>query len=384
MLDSWVMFGVAALLLRAGFALYAAGISRSKNTISCLFRATVEIAAGVLAFWLLGSAIHGSWREIAHPMGSTAMFLAAIFLIGPAVVSGATLERGKAIVGIVAAILLPGFLIPFGWKLLQWNWLISRGFVDEAGAIFIHVSAGLFAIVAAIAIGPRLGKYNRDGSTNVILGHNLPLASGGILLIFSMWPAYVGALAGADSASAGFNALLAAAGAVVAAAVYCVVRYGRSDVFLVFAGLLGGLVAITAGADLLTPSEAVAIGAVAGIIVPYAVVRLDMFWKIDDPAGGIAIHLVGGIWSAVAIAALAPGNWEMRLRRLGVEGIGLGIIVAFSLVVSCLVFFILRATTGLRVSEADEFEGMDLAKYDLNAYPDFQQTTIKSYHLREM
>ncbi len=263
------------------------------------------------------------------------MFLAAIFLVGPAVVSGATLERGKAIVGILAAVLLPGFLIPFGWKLLQCNWLVSRGFVDEAGATFIHVSAGLFAAVAAIAIGPRLGKYNRDGSTNVILGHNLPLASGGILLIFAMWLPYVAGFA-ANGADAAFNALLAAAAGVVAAAIYCIVRYGRSDVFLVFAGLLGGLVAITAGADLLTPSEAVAIGAVAGIIVPYAVVRLDMFWKIDDPAGGIAIHLIGGIWSAVAVAALAPGNWEMRLRRLGAEGIGLGIIIVLALVVSCL------------------------------------------------
>jgi Amt family ammonium transporter len=383
MLDSWVMFGVAALLLRAGFALYAAGISRSKNTISCLFRSTVEIAAGVLAFWLIGGAIHGSWREIAHPMGSAAMFLTAIFLIGPAVVSGAMLERGKAIVGIVVAILLPGFLIPFGWKLLQWNWLVNRGFVDEAGAAFIHVSAGLCAAVAAIAIGPRLGKYNRDGSTNVILGHNLPLASGGILLIFAMWLPYIAGFA-ANGADAAFNALLAAAAGVVAAAIYCIVRYGRSDVFLDFAGLLGGLVAITAGADLLTPSEAVAVGAVAGVIVPYAVVRLDMFWKIDDPAGGIAIHLIGGIWSALAIAALAPGSWESRLRRVGAEGIGLGIIVLLALIVSCLVFFILRATVRLRVSEANEFEGMDLAEYDLNAYPDFQQTTIKSYHLREM
>jgi Amt family ammonium transporter len=383
MLDSWVMLGVAALLLRIGFALYSAGISRSKNTISCLFRATVEVAAGVLAFWLIGDAIHGSWREIASPTGPAAMFLAAVFLIGPAVVSGATLERGKAIVGIAGAVLLPGFLIPLGWRLVQWNWLTSRGFVDEAGATFIHVSAGLCAAVAVIAIGPRLGKYNRDGSTNVILGHNLPLALGGILLIFAMWIPYVAGFA-SNGPDAAFNALLAAAGAVVAAAIYCAIRYGRSDVFLVFAGVLGGLVAITAGADLLTPSQAVAVGAVAGVIVPFAVVRLDMVWKIDDPAGGIAIHLVGGIWSALAIAALGPGSWDVRLHRLAAEGIGLGIVMALALIVSGLVFFILRATVGIRVPETDELEGMDLAKYDLNAYPDFQQTTIKSYHLREM
>jgi Amt family ammonium transporter len=383
MLDSWVIFGVAALLLRTGFALYAAGISRSKNTISCLFRATVEIAAGILAYWLIGSAIHGSWHEIAHPMGSAALFLAATFLIGAAVVSGATLERGRAVVGIAAAILIPGILTPLTWKLLQSNWLVSRGFIDEAGATFIHVSAGLSAAVATIAVGPRLGKYNRDGSTNVIFGHNLPLAAGGILLIFTMWIPYVAGFA-ADGAVAAFNTVLAAAAGVVAAAIYCTIRYGRTDVFLVFAGLFGGLVAITAGADLLTPSRAVAVGAVAGIIVPYAVVKLDMFWKIDDPAGGIAVHVVGGIWSALAIAALAPGTWDMRIHRIGVEAIGIGIVAGLALVASCFVYFILRATVGVRVSEANELEGLDLAEHDLNAYPDFQQTMIKSYHLREM
>ncbi|HEX4053278.1 MAG TPA: hypothetical protein VHX86_03345 [Tepidisphaeraceae bacterium] len=383
MLDSWVMFGVAALLLRMGLALYTAGIARSKNTVSCLFRATVEIAVGILAYWLIGAAIHGSWREVAHPMGSTALFLAAIFLIGPAVVTGATLERCRANVGIAAAILMPGILIPLTWRLLQWNWLLNRGFIDEAGATFIHFSAGLAAAVAAIAVGPRTGKYNRDGSTNVILGHSVPLAWSGILLILTMWIAYVAGFANSE-AQAALNTVLAAAGAVVGAAVYCLIRYGRSDVFLVFAGLLGGLVSITAGADLLTPARAVAVGAVAGVIVPYALVKLDLFWKIDDPAGGIAIHGLGGIWSALAVAVLASGTWDQRIDRLGAELIGLGIVAALTLVASCVVFLLLRATVGVRVSEGDEFEGLDLAEHDLNAYPDFQQTMIKSYHLREM
>jgi Amt family ammonium transporter len=383
MLDSWVMFGVAALLLRAGFALCSAGISRSKNTISSLFRSTVEISVGILAYWLIGGAIHGSWHEIAHPTGSTSLFLAATFLIGPAVIAGATLERCRAIVGIASAILMPGIVIPLSWRLLQWNWLVNRGFIDEAGATFIHVSAGLAAAVAAIAVGPRIGKYNRDGSTNVILGHNLPLAYGGILLMFAMWIPYVAGFA-SYGAEAAFNTALAGAAAVVGATIYCAIRYGRSDIFLVVAGLLGGLVSITAGADLLTPSRAVAVGAVAGVIVPYAVVKLELFWKIDDPAGGIAVHALGGIWSALAIAVLAPGTLGQRIQRLGAEGIGLGIVVALALAASCLVFLVLRATVGIRVTEATEFEGLDLAEHDLNAYPDFQQTMIKSYHLREM
>lgn len=174
----------------------------------------------------------------------------------------------------------------------------------------------------------------------MILGHSVPLAWSGILLILTMWIAYVAGFAGSP-AQAALNTALAAAGAVVAAAVYCTIRYGRSDVFLVFAGLLGGLVSVTAGADLLTPARAVAVGAVAGTIVPYALVKLDLFWKIDDPAGGIAIHGLGGIFSALAVAVLAAGTWDQRIERLGAELIGLGIVAALTLAASCLVFFLL-------------------------------------------
>jgi ammonium transporter, Amt family len=384
MLDSWVIFALAAILLRAGLALYMAGISRSKNTISCLFRSTLEMAVGFLAYWLIGAAIIGGRQELARPTGSSALFLAAIFLIGPAVVSGATLERGRARVGMAAAILLTGILTPLEWRLLHhWNWLVNLGFLDEAGATFIHFSAGLAAIVAAIAVGPRIGKYNRDGSTNLILGHSMSLSWSGIVLTLAAWTAYVAGLAN-SGAEAALNAVLAASAAAVAATIYCTIRYGRSDVFLVFAGLLGGLVSITAGADQISSRSAIAIGAVAGVIVPCALVKLDLFWKIDDPAGGIAIHGLGGIFSALAVAALTPGTLGQRLQHLGANAIGLGIVAALSLTASCLVFFALRTMVGVRVSESTEYDGLDLAEHDLNAYPDFQQTMIKSYHLREM
>jgi Amt family ammonium transporter len=383
MIDPWVMLGVAAILLRIGYALYLAGISRSKNTVATLFRAIVEIAIGILAYAAIGAAIRGSWREIAHPMGSTALFLAAVYLIGPAIVSGATIERCKSNIGIASAVLMPGILTPLTWRLLQWNWLVNHGFVDEAGATFIHFSAALVALIAVAAVGPRMGKYNRDGSTNAIPGHNLPLTTGGAMLILAMWIPYVAGFA-SNWADAAFNAVLAGAAGVVAAFIYCSIRYGRQDVFLVYAGMLGGLVSITAGADLLNPVRAVLAGAVAGIIVPYAVVKLDMIWKIDDPAAGIAIHGLGGLWSAIAVAMLARGDWSRRLGRLGAAAAALAIVAALALAASALVFFLLRATVGVRPREADEFDGLDLSQYDLNAYPDFQQTTIKSYHLREM
>jgi Amt family ammonium transporter len=383
MIDLWVLFAVAALLLRAGFALNLAGISRSKNTISTLFRAIVEIAIGILAYWAIGVAIHGSWREIANPHGANALFIAATFLIGPAVIAGAALERSRTVVCIASAAMMPGIVTPLAWKILQSNWIVRTGFIDEAGATYIHFSAGVAAAVIALALGPRLGKYNRDGSTNALMGHNLPLAAMGILLIFIMWSPYVAGYA-VDGPQAALNAVLAGSAGLLAASIYCSVSYGRQDVFLVFAGMLGGLVSITAGADRLSPFAAVAAGAIAGIIVPYAIVRMDLLWKIDDPAGGIAIHGLGGVWSALAIAILAPGAWSQRAGRLCGEAVALVVVGVLTLAVAGIVFLILHATVGIRLRETDEFDGLDLSEFDLNAYPDFQQTTIKSYHLREM
>jgi Amt family ammonium transporter len=384
MIDPWLMLGAAALLLRAAFAIYVAGLSRSKNTASTLFRSVVEIAFGLLAWWAIGAAIHGSWQEIAHPVGSASLFIAATFLLPPAIVSGATVERSRSIVPIAAALLLPGLLTPILWKILQSNWLVTNGFIDEAGATFIHFSAGCAALVACIAVGPRIGKYNRDGSTNAIVAHNLPLASVGLLLIFIAWLPYVAGYASASPADAALNASLAAAAAVVAAFIYCAIRYGRQDIFLVYAALLGGLVSITAAPDLLTPSRAVFVGAVAGLIIPFAVVKLDMNFHVDDPAGGIAIHGIGGILGALAIALLQPGSFSQRFDHLGAQLIALIVVAVITLAAAGGVFFGLKLVTRIRCSEADEFEGLDLSEYDLNAYPDFQQTTIKSYHLREM
>ena len=245
-------------------------------------------------------------------------------------------------------------------------------------------SGGLAALVAALALGPRLGKYNRDGSTNAVLGHNHPLAAVGIFLILLMWIPYVVAFAPDNGEVAAFNAVLAASAGVVGAAIYCAIRYGRQDVFLVYAGMLGALVAISAGAGLVNPPIAAIIGAAAGVLIPYFAVKIDMVWKIDDPAGGIAIHGIGGILGAVAVALLLPGPTAQRIGRVEAAGVAIAAIGALTAGGAALVFFALRATVGIRVREADEFDGLDLAEYDLNAYPDFQQTTIKSYHLREM
>jgi len=384
MFDPWILPGVAALLLRAGFALYIAGISRSKNTISALFRVSIEIAIGILMFWAFGAAIRdGSWGELFNPRGANALFIGATYLVGPAIVAGAALERSRTIVCIAAALMMPGLLTPVVWKLLHCRWILQTGFVDEAGAVYTHFSAGIAAAVVAIALGPRLGKYNRDGSTNAVPGHNLPLVAVGVFVLLVMWIPYVAGYAEIQSRAA-LNAVLAAAAAMLAACVYCELNFGRQDVLLVYSGLMGGLVSVTAGADRIAPWAAVVTGVAAGMIVPWIVVRLDLVWKIDDPAGGITVHGVGGILSAIAVSVLAPGSIGDRANRLGGALAAMLVVGILTLVVSCAVFLTLRATTGIRVREADEIDGLDLSEFDLNAYPDFQQITIKSYHLREM
>jgi Amt family ammonium transporter len=383
MTERWVFLAAAALLLRCGFALYLAGISRSKNVVSALFRSVVEISAGILAYVVIGAAIGSSWREIGRASQPQAAFVAATFLIGPAVIAGAALERSRMAVGIGAAVLMAGVVSPLAERLLRWNWIAQSGFSDQAGAIFIHFAAAMGALVATLFIGPRVGKYNRDGSTNAIPGHNLPMAAMGILLIFVAWIGYAAGWAENPPAAA-MNVLLSASAGALAAALYCSVMFGRQDVLLVFAGLLAGLVSVTAGADRLLPVWAILAGALAGVLTPYAIVRLDLVWKVDDPGSGIAIHGLGGLLSALLVALLAPGAWSQRAGRLSAAIAALAIVGALALVLAGVMFAILRATIGIRVRESDEIEGLDLSEYDLNAYPDFQQTTIKSYHLREM
>jgi ammonium transporter, Amt family len=160
-------------------------------------------------------------------------------------------------------------------------------------------------------------------------------------------------------------------------------RYGKPDVIITLLGFLGGLVAISSGAGRISPPWAVLLGAVAGVLVPMSAIWIDLIGRIDDPAGVIAIHGVGAVWGTFATGLFLPGSAVHRLHQTGVQIIGIFACGLLSLIGSAALFLILRATVRLRASEAEEFEGLDLAEHDIGAYPDFQQNTIKSYHLRE-
>jgi ammonium transporter, Amt family len=242
----------------------------------------------------------------------------------------------------------------------------------------------LCAAIGAIVVGPRGGKYNQDGSTNLIPGHSFPMMAAGTFFIM------LGILAelagGADSLSQGeaiCNGLLAAAAAGLVAMIYGHYRYGITDVHLAVIGLLGGIVSVSAGAQDMPACAAAIIGAVAGFLVPWAVVQIDLKHKIDDPASSIGTYAVAGAWGMLAAGIFAPGTLMARLHQILIQLAALVAVATLSLIVLGMTWLIMRAVMPLRLGEADELDGGDLAELDVNAYPDFQQTTIKSYHLRE-
>jgi Amt family ammonium transporter len=394
-----VLLGAALLLMRVGQVLYATGLCRSKNAAGTAVRVLADACVAVLCFWAVGAAIllqrsNGVFGVDAglllgrHGMSGETFFYAAVVLVATGPVVGALAERSKFMVGLGASTLLAAFVVPIAGRWAWGGWLAQIGFRDVAGAAPVHVAAGACAAAGAMLLGPRTGKYNRDGSANMIPGHNIPMAAAGVLTMLVAWVPYVVGCAllhgGASTLLVEpMNVLLAAAAAGAAAMGLAQVRYGKPDIVLALTGILGGLVAISAAGGTVGTGSAVLIGGVAGVIVPLSTIGLDLLVHLDDPTATVSIHAVGGLWGLLAAALFAPVRFVDRLKLLGVQVAGALAVVALAGGLTFVLFAILRATVGLRLREADEYDGIDLAEHDIGAYPDFQQTMIKSYHLRE-
>jgi Amt family ammonium transporter len=399
-METIVLFGAGLLIVRAGQVLYAVGLCRSKNSAAAAVRGVADLCAAVLAFWAIGAAIlfqHHNGLLGINPnllLGWSGMtgrhfFYASVTLMASGVVGATMAERSKFLPPLIASVLVAAVLVPVaGHWVWENGWLARLGFFDVAGASVVHLSAGVCAAVGAAMLGARTGKYNRDGSANMIPGHNVPLAASGALVMFAAWFPYVigsAVVQGtvANTLEGPMNVLLAGAAGGAAAIGVAHARYGKPDVVLTLSGLLGGLVAISAAGGRVGSGAAVIIGAVAGVVVPLAAVSLDLLAHLDDPTAGVSIHAVGGLWGTLAVGIFSPGSFADRVTRFGVQALGSVAIVALAAGLSAALFAVLRATVGLRVKEADEYDGLDLAEHDIGAYPDFQQTMIKSYHLRE-
>ena len=396
----WVMLaGCLVFIMHLGFASLESGLTRQKNTINILFKNTMVISIGLLTYGLVGfnvmypgiaedtknyevlnlNSITKSItvEEVAEGIHAdltisyrgdytkyTDFFFQAMFAATCAtIVSGSVAGRVKLSSFLIFATCLLLFCYPVTgmWK-WGYGWLDDLGFVDFAGSTLVHSVGGWAALVMAWLVGPRLGKYNSDGSPNAIPGSNMPLVAVGVFLLWFGWFGFNGgSVLSADPAKTSLvlvtTAMAAAAGGLAAGIVSWAL--GKPDVTMALNGILAGLVGVTASADVVSIQGAVLIGAIAGVIVYFSVIIVDK--KIDDPVGAISVHLVCGIWGTIAAAIFGPGDIVAQL--IGIIAIG-----TYTVIFTLIIGSILKATLGIRVSMEEEEVGLDVSEHGMNAY----------------
>ncbi|NVJ99070.1 MAG: ammonium transporter [Alphaproteobacteria bacterium] len=401
--------GFLVMWMAAGFAMLEAGLVRSKNVADICVKNVALYAIACIMWMLMGynlmyqdvSGYFGTFFSLWSPDDSTALaeggatyaagsdfFFQMVFVATTAsIVSGTVAERIKLFPFLIFTAILAGLIYPIqgSW---EWGggWLNSEGFVeafgsefaDFAGSTLVHSTGGWAALVGAIILGPRLGRYSADGKVRPMPGSSLPLATLGTFILWFGWFGFNGASQLA-MASAGdsiaisnifVNTNMAAAGGAFAAAIVTKLVYKKVDLSMVLNGALAGLVSITAGPDTPLPLEATLIGAVGGALVVFAVPFFDKL-KIDDVVGAISVHLVCGIWGTLAVAITNPDITFMA-QLIGVLAIG-----AYVVVMSAVVWLALKYTIGIRLSDEEEELGSDLAELGLEAYPEFGRGSQK-------
>lgn len=388
---------VAAVLvffMQAGFAMVEAGFTRAKNAVNIMMKNLMDFAMGSLFFWAIGFGLMFGVSKTGF-FGTTGFFLSdfkvggdpwvlafwmfqVVFAATAAtIVSGAMAERTKFTGYLVYSAVLSALIYPiFGswaWGSLfnGSGWLEGLGFIDFAGSTVVHSVGGWAALAGAIVLGPRLGKFTKDGGIKPILGHNIPLAALGVFILWVGWFGFnPGSTTTADKSIAMIfvNTNMAAATGAVVAMIVSWVKFGKPEVGMSLNGTLAGLVGITAGCANVTPGSAILIGAVAGILVVFSVLFFDKI-KIDDPVGAISVHGVCGAWGTLAAGIFNIGGTSIKI--LSVQCIGIVSCFAWTFCTAFILFKIIDSTMGLRVSAEEEIEGLDSTEHGGNAYPDF-------------
>ncbi|GAB6145419.1 ammonium transporter [Desulfocicer niacini] len=389
---------VAATLvffMQAGFAMVEAGFTRAKNAINIMMKNLMDFSVGSLAFWGIGFGLMFGTNSSGF-LGTTGFFLSDFSLDGDpwvlafwmfqvvfaataaTIVSGAMAERTKFSAYLVYSFFVSALIYPiFGswaWgSLFHGNgWLEKLGFIDFAGSTVVHSVGGWVALAGAMVLGPRLGKYTKDGGIRPILGHNIPLASLGVFILWVGWFGFnPGSTTTADTSIAMIfvNTNMAAATGAVVAMIVSWIKLGKPEVGMSLNGALAGLVGITAGCANVTPGSAIIIGAVAGVLVVFSVLFFDKM-KIDDPVGAVSVHGVCGAWGTLAAGLFNIGGCTVGI--VTTQLIGMGVCFAWAFGVGFIMFKVIAATMGLRVSAEEELEGLDFVEHGGNAYPDFK------------
>ena len=392
---------VAACLvffMQAGFALVEAGFTRAKSSINIMMKNLMDFSIGSIAFWAIGFGLMFGASATGW-FGTTGFFLSdftpdgdpwvlafwmfqVVFAATAAtIVSGAMAERTKFTGYILYSCIVSALIYPiFGswaWGSLfnGSGWLEGFGFIDFAGSTVVHSVGGWAALAGAIVLGPRLGKYTKDGKIKPIMGHNIPLAALGVFILWLGWFGFnPGSTTTADTSIAMIfvNTNLAAAAGACLAMIVSWMKFGKPEVGMSLNGALAGLVAITAGCANVLPGSAIIIGAVAGVIVVFSVMFFDKI-KIDDPVGAVSVHGVNGAWGTLAAGIFNIGGTSAGI--IGVQLLGIAACFIWTFPTAFILFKLIDKTVGLRVSPEEEMEGLDLAEHGGIAYPDFGVST---------
>jgi Amt family ammonium transporter len=417
----WFLIGAALVFwMQAGFAMVETGFTRAKNAGNIIMKNLMDFCIGTVMFiligfgFLLGEDVLGFigkpgfdiFTSYADFDWSNFVFNLVFCATTATIVSGAMAERTKFLSycvysGVISALIYP---IEAHW-IWGGGWLAQLGFHDFAGSCAIHMVGGISAIIGAKILGPRIGKFDKDGKPKAILGHNLAIGALGVFILWFGWYGFNGAAATTvdELASITLTTTVAPAVATVVCMIFTWIKYGKPDVSMCLNASLAGLVGITAGCDVLDCFGAIVVGCVSGLLVPFGIWLLDYKLKIDDPVGAVAVHMMNGIWGTIAVGLLATDTapafsrgfgdgvefganqicgkgllYGGGFKLLGIQLAGVLSVAAWTVVTMTIVFFIIKAIFGLRVSKEEEIKGLDSTEHGLvSAYSGFNLSTAE-------
>jgi len=389
----WMLLsGILVFFMQAGFTLVESGMTRSKNAVNIAMKNLLDIAVGSLTYWFVGySLMYGDtsngwffWSGIMQGEGADLFFQTMFAATAATIVSGAIAGRTKYSTYVIFSIVMTAIIYPIagGWQWQGSGWLTELGFIDFAGSSIVHAVGGFAALVAAYLVGPRIGKYV-NGKVMPIPGHNQILATLGVFILWLGWFGFNGgsqlAWGGDDAVAASTVVLitnLAAAAGVLGALITTWIWYGKPHLAQSLNGALAGLVSITAGCGNMSASGAVLAGLIGGIIVVFSIEFIEKKLKIDDAIGAASVHGVVGFWGTIVIGlwgidgdgpiGLFNGGGSAQLVSQLTGGLAYAV---WAVVLSFVVFGILKKTVGLRVTEEEEVAGLDISEHGSIAYP---------------
>jgi Amt family ammonium transporter len=398
----WVLIASALVFfMQAGFGMLEAGFIRIKNTSNILTKNYLDYCVATIGFFMFGYAFmfghgnnfigysgwftNGAQSPAPVPLFAFLLFQTAFCGAAASIVAGGIAERTKFSAYVIISFVISVSVYPIvGHWVWGGGWLAKMGFADFAGSTVVHTVGGIAALIGTIILKPRTGKYNRDGSINVIPGHSVPLACLGVFILWFGWFGFNAGstLSAGDGSLIGriaLNTNLSAAVGGMTAMILTWAMTKKPDLSMIMNGSLAGLVAVTAPCAYIEPWAAIAIGLIGGIIVVFGVSFLDKI-RVDDPVGAVPVHALNGIWGTLAIGIFGQKSLGLAndglfygggLRQLGIQALGSITTIVFVLVVMGLVFKLIDMTMGLRVTQAEELKGLDIEQHGMKAYTGF-------------